>query len=220
MLRKIDLCTICRQLGWFVAALLAAVLLAGCASKPDATRYYLLTDPLDQSVVRGELRPLDQLAIGALQVPVYLQSRNIAVVLGTTEIRGARAHRWAEPLGEALQRYLQAALANGYVNDAPYLLDVTLHHLHGAESGTVLLDLDWRVRPRGAPEVIASGRFTDQLQQARPGYDALVVAHRQLLDRFADAAASVLAGADGALANQKHSAPSSETPAMMEKPSS
>lgn len=202
---------------------LLLTLLSSCAGKPDATRYYLLTDPTESLVSAGASLPLRSLALGTVNVPSYLQSRNIAVIVGSTEIRGARSHRWAEPLDEALRRYLQETLAAGFAIDAPYLLDMTVHHLHGAESGAVLLDIDWRVRERGSAAALVAGQFADAVQQSGVGFDALVVAHRQLLDRFVaqvvvEAGAAV--GGGGGVANQKHSAPTSDAPAMTEKPSS
>lgn len=210
---------------WGVAACVVALwLLGGCASKPESTRYYLLTDPTVSLSPAVTERPLPRLALGAVTLPVYLQSRNIAVVIGSTEIRGARGHRWAEPLGDALRRYLQETLASGYPGEAPYLLDLTVHHLHGAESGAVLLDANWRVRARGSVDALAAGQFTEQVQQSGPGYDALVEAHRQVLDRLADTVASQVAtttsGGSGGVASQKQRAPMSDAPAIMEKPSS
>lgn len=206
---------------WVLGACLAALLsLGGCASEPESTRYYLLTDPTASQGRSSAQRPLSQLALGSVSLPVYLQSRNIAVVIGNTEIRGARAHRWAEPLGDALQRYLRETLASGYQGEAPYLLDLTVHHLHGAESGAVLFDANWRVRARGSADVLHGGQFVERVQQSGAGYDALVEAHRQVLDRFADQVAAAVAGGAGGVANQKHSAPISDAPAIMEKPSS
>lgn len=206
------------------ACMAAALLLGGCASKPESTRYYLLTDPTVSHSLAASGRPLSQLALGAVTLPVYLQSRNIAVVIGSTEIRGARGHRWAEPLGDGLRRYLQETLAAGYQGEASYLLDLTVHHLHGAESGTVLLDANWRVRARGSADAVGAGQFTEQVQQSGPGYDALVEAHRQVLDRLANEivgqVATAVTGGSGGVASQKQSAPMSDAPAIMEKPSS
>ncbi|MGI9323970.1 MAG: PqiC family protein [Pseudomonadales bacterium] len=188
--------------------------LLGCSSSnPSATRYYLLTDPQPGAVVPSSATPL---SLAELTLPMYLQSRNMAVVAGNTQVRGARGHRWAEPLADGVRRYLEDALAPALEGVSTLRLDVLIRHLHGSEAGTVVLDLSWRIRERGSEEPLQSGRFSDSLEQERPGYEALVLAHRLLLQRFVD----YVEGAAGGLANQKQQAPSSEAPAMIEKPNS
>ncbi len=188
--------------------------LLGCSSNSaTATRYYLLTDPQPGSVASSSATPL---SLAELALPMYLQSRNMAVVAGTTQVRGARGHRWAEPLADGVRRYLEGALAPTLEDASTMQLDVAVRHLHGSEAGTVVLDLDWRIRERGSDKPLRSGRFDDSIEQDGPGYEALVLAHRVLLQRFVDH----VEGAAGGLANQKQQAPSSEAPAMIEKPSS
>lgn len=200
-----------------VAPALLALLAAGCSSTPAPTRYYLLTDPSPELEQSSRTAP-QALRLGALQLPAYLQSRNIAVVMGNTEVRGARGHRWATPLADAVRRYLEQALATDLQDrlTPAGLLDVQIHHLHGSDAGTVYLQADWQLRDEGSDTAVTAGRFVESVQQGSQGFEALVLAHRALLDQFVAA----VAGAAGGLAHQKQAAPTSEAAAIKEKPSS
>lgn len=200
---------------------LLAVLLAlgACASTPDpVTRSYLLTRP-GMPTASTDLA----LAVGAVAMPAYLQSKDIAVATRDSQLRGARNHQWAEPLAEGIGRYLSLAFEGPASPEGPeavetdgLVLDLTVLHFHGSEAGAVVLEADWRLRRRGAGEALASRHFEGRVAQEDVGYDALVDAHRALLDQLV---AEVL-GTAGGLANQKQRAPSTDAPAMIENASS
>jgi uncharacterized lipoprotein YmbA len=203
-------------------ALAAILALGACASTPDpVTRSYLLTRP-GMSTGAVDLA----LAVGAVAMPAYLQSKDIAVATHDSQLRGARNHQWAEPLAEGIGRYLSLAFEGSEFPEGPegpeaaaadaLLLDLTVLHFHGSEAGSVVLEADWLLRRRGAGEALAGNHFEGRVAQDGVGYDALVDAHRALLDQLV---AEVL-GAAGGLANQKQSAPSTDAPAMIENASS
>lgn len=197
-------------------ALFLLLALAACASTPEpVARSYLLTRPGVQAAATGVA-----LAVGAVAMPAYLQSKDIAVATRDSELRGARNHQWAEPLAEGVSRYLSLAFGEPASLEArradDLLLDLNVLHFHGSEAGAVVLEADWQLRRRGAGDALAANHFEARVEQGAAGYDALINAHRALLDQLV---AQVL-GAAGGLANQKHKAPSTDAAAMIENASS
>ena len=187
-LKRVALCSLCA----------GVFLLSGCAGSPPVEDHDYLLRPQKLMVGSGS-RSVVQLK--PVAVAPYLDQKGMVLQTGDTEIRVARHHRWAEPLDEAVERYLQVGIANQAnvtVQSGPLTTDdedatVTLriNQLHGTESGQVRLVADWKVDrgDRGA----ALYSFDESTRQATDGYPALVDAHAALLDDLAVAIADSLA---------------------------
>lgn len=174
-----------------------ALLLAGCGSTPLEQHEYLLR-PQKLEVVSGGGR--SAVLLKPVQVAPYLDQSGVVLQTGPAEIRAAKQHRWAEPLDEALGRYLQVGIANAAdrsVETVPITstgdrqkIVISVHQLHGSEDGSVRLVADYVVE-NGAGER-RLGSFDERIRQASDGYPALVAAHGSLLDQLSAEIAAAL----------------------------
>ncbi len=177
------------KLSKFCALLL--LLVGGCASKTQATRYYLLSDPglstgSNLAQVASDVQCVAR--AGVVSIAPYLQRTHIVLQSGTNELVPALQHRWSEPLDAGISRLLGTCLGGNA--DAPYRADVTVDHLHGNTNGSVVLQAHWSING-GKPavesaadastQVPAAGNFSATLPQPVAGYDALVSTQRELV---------------------------------------
>ena len=180
-----------------VSLMVASLLLIGCAGSPQVQDHDYLLRPQKLMVSSGS-RSVVQLK--PVTVAPYLDRKGLVLQTGDSEIRVARHHRWAEPLDEAVERYLQVTIANQAnvtVESGPLTTDsdtatVTLriNQLHGTESGQVRLVADWKVDRDEHGSVLHS--FDETTRQTADGYPALVDAHAVLLDELGRAIADSL----------------------------
>lgn len=177
--------------------LCAGLLLAGCAgSRPVQDHDYLLRP--QKLMVASSGRSVVQLK--PVVVAPYLDQKGMVLQTGSSEIRVARNHRWAEPLDEAVEHYLQVSIANQAdvaVESVPLTtveedatVTIRINQLHGTESGRVRLVADWKVERTDRDPVLQS--YDESVTQATDGYPALVEAHAQLLDGLGGAIADSL----------------------------
>jgi len=167
--------------------ILAFLLVAGCATKTETTRYYLLSDPglvpgsgLGQAVASdGQCAA----RAGVVTIAPYLQRTHIVLQSGTNELVPALQHRWSEPLDAGVSRLLGSCLGGNA--DAPYRANVTIDHLHGSTDGSVVLQAHWSINggktATGSEAANSSGSFSATLPQPVAGYDALVSTQRELV---------------------------------------
>lgn len=181
---------------------LLLILLTGCATKTETTRYYLLSDPgQQQAALDGQCAA----RVSAVTIAPYLQRTHIVLQSGTNELVPALQHRWSEPLDAGVTRLLGSCLGGGV--DAPHAARVTIDHLHGNTNGSVVLQAHWSVSgllssrgvaPESSETLPASGRYSATLPQPRAGYDALVSTQRELvLGLCADIRAALPSCGDG-----------------------
>lgn len=180
-----------------VGLLLAGFLLAGCAGSPQVKDHDYLLRPQKLMIGSGS-RSVVQLK--PVAVAPYLDQKGMVLQTGDTEIQVAKHHRWAEPLDEAVERYIQVSIANqanvtvesGPLTTSSEDATVTLRisQLHGSESGQVRLVADWKV-DRGEQGAVLHS-FDQTTRQTADGYPALVDAHAVLLDQLGSAIADSL----------------------------
>ncbi|MDX2108638.1 MAG: PqiC family protein [Verrucomicrobiota bacterium] len=134
----------------------------------DATRYFLLDSPLEQS------NPVTNsaLAIGLrrITIPDYLQNTRMAVRKDTNELLFSDYNRWSERLDTGIARSLAKALRHSdlihTVEIAPwtqpvqhdYIIDVAIIRFEGNANGQVTLVADWEIA-NGARVTIQRGQF-------------------------------------------------------------
>ncbi len=90
--------------GLFCLALLLTV--AGCGSTPQSN-YYLLSSPV--STLPSGSEP--SIGIGPITMPEYLNRNSMVFLRSENELEIASFERWAEPLGDGIQRVLAMNLA-------------------------------------------------------------------------------------------------------------
>ncbi|WP_228233906.1 PqiC family protein [Alloalcanivorax marinus] len=146
----------------FPVLLLMLLAVAGCAGTPaTGERQYLLpaaSQPAAGSTLMVRVR-----------VAGYLDQGGLVVETGATTLSTARAHRWAEPLADQLERALVQALpapANG-------TLTVRVTRFQGTADGDARVSGDWHFQGTdGAP---VGGVFDKREALQRDGYEELVL---------------------------------------------
>ena len=188
------------SLSMLVSLCCAGLLLAGCAGAPAVQDHDYLLRPQTLMVPPATRNTV---LLKPVTVAPYLDQKGIVLQTGSSQIRVAKHHRWAEALDEAIERYLQVSISNQadvVVQSAPLTtvqeeatVTVRINQLHGTESGRVRLVADWKVDRSDKNPMLYS--FDESVSQTADGYPALVDAHGVLLDELGAAiAASLVAG--------------------------
>lgn len=182
------------------AILFANVFAAGCSNQPIETTDYLLRHA--QAANSSGVAEAPTIALRRVEVAAYLDQRGLVLETSAYEISIARHNNWAEPLSDAVRRYLQVAIAEAsgqavaaQLTHQPSLvqeIDVIVHQLHGSANGDVRLVAEWRVSDTGDGATLTQRNFSATTRQDTDGYAALVRAHQVLLDKLASDIASSL----------------------------
>lgn len=182
-------------------AILAIVILAGCATDPAAPpRRYLLDYPAlgNATLLRDAQSP--SLIIGQVAVAPFLSSNGIVYQTAENTISVASQHRWAEPIQRQLRRGLFTALVRRLDHAAVFVqppgtrsstarLSVSLHAFHGRYTGDAVVAGIWRLT--GAQgSILIRRRFRLVRPLPADGYDALVHALSQTWQEIAAGIAS------------------------------
>ncbi|BFR48919.1 PqiC family protein [Nitratidesulfovibrio sp. HK-II] len=184
-------------------ALLACLLLAGCAGSSAATRFYLLSPPAGGSARVLPVAPQARVAVGPVNVASYLDRPQIVTREGDGVRLGlAEFDRWAEPLAESLPRVLaedvSRSLGGEHVlvfpgvkaDDADIRVTVDVIRLDGSLGGTVVLDAWWALLDRSGA-TLRRGRMVER-RPAGDDYAALVTAQSGLTAALADTVAAAV----------------------------
>ncbi len=147
--------------------------LGACSSSTPETRYYLLTNAMQPPTALERTCPV---RIANVTLAPYLQRNNIIVQTAANELVPALQHRWSEPMQAGVARLMQRCINASA--DASASLTLTIDHLHGGESGVVVLQGQWQIIDGDNTK---TERFDRRTNQSRDGYDALVKAQAQLL---------------------------------------
>ncbi|MCH2558843.1 MAG: ABC-type transport auxiliary lipoprotein family protein [Alcanivorax sp.] len=146
--------------------------LAGCAGTPaTGERQYLL--PAASQPATGATLMV------RVHVAGYLDQGGLVLETGATTLSTARAHRWAEPLGDQLERALVQALPA----PASGTLTVRVTRFQGTADGDARVSGDWRFygsnresgESRGDDGRRIEGVFDVRRPLQRDGYEELVL---------------------------------------------
>ena len=188
-----------------VAAMLAVLLLAGCAGKSPRVDFYVLSP--DARAVAGLAGSCSSQAIsvGPVSWPRYLDQPRIITRAGTNRLEASEFNRWGGSLEddfvrtaiENLSALLQSELVVNYRrsnNFSPvYRVEMVVLRFDGQLGGDVALDVKWGVinEATGKYELVT----TSSIQRGTSGqdYDALVSASSMALSQLSEEIAVQLA---------------------------
>jgi hypothetical protein len=188
-----------------VAAMLAVLLLAGCAGKSPRVDFYVLS--ADARAVAGLAGSCSTQAIsvGPVSWPRYLDQPRIITRAGTNRLEASEFNRWGGSLEddfvrtaiENLSALLQSELVVNYRrsnNFSPvYRVEMVVLRFDGQLGGDVALDVKWGVinEATGKYELVT----TSSIQKGTSGqdYDALVNASSMALSQLSEEIAAQLA---------------------------
>jgi uncharacterized lipoprotein YmbA len=181
-----------------VAAMLAVLLLAGCAGKSPRVDFYVLS--ADARAVAGLAGSCSTQAIsvGPVSWPRYLDQPRIITRAGTNRLEASEFNRWGGSLEddfvrtaiENLSALLQSELVVNYRrsnNFSPvYRVEMVVLRFDGQLGGDVALDVKWGVinEATGKYELVT----TSSIQKGTSGqdYDALVNASSMALSQLSE----------------------------------
>ena len=188
-----------------LAAMLAVLLLAGCAGKSPRVDFYVLS--ADARAVAGLAGSCSTQAIsvGPVSWPRYLDQPRIITRAGTNRLEASEFNRWGGSLEddfvrtaiENLSALLQSELVVNYRrsnNFSPvYRVEMVVLRFDGQLGGDVALDVKWGVinEATGKYELVT----TSSIQKGTSGqdYDALVNASSMALSQLSEEIAAQLA---------------------------
>lgn len=169
-----------------------AVMHGGCTTVQPPV-YYLL-EPAAQTGDRdGTGQACMIVGMRQVEVPSYLDRRQIMISTGRNELAVSEFNQWAEPLKENITRVIAQNLESLTCADVAdirpaerskpvdYRLKVRVNRLEGSLGGQAVLDAEWLLTAAGDSRTIASRR--SRFVKPVPGKDhaSLVTAHSELI---------------------------------------
>ncbi|NIC06092.1 PqiC family protein [Billgrantia bachuensis] len=170
---------------WMIwLALLASMLLAGCASPTTPANRYMLPDS-GTAPSGGGPAAAHLLVVQPPRLAHYLDTDGIVLQLDDITLNAARNHLWVEPLGRQLERGLRARLAEqlpdtrimrdeGSLGRSEALrLRLEVDRFQGRHDGLAIASGQWQLlAPDG--RLLAMQRFHTETELDDDGYPALV----------------------------------------------
>ena len=188
--------------GIFCLALLLSI--AGCGTTPQSS-YYLLSSPISDLPSGTE----PAIGIGPIALPEYLNRNSMVFLRGGNELEIASFERWAEPLGDGVQRVLAMNLASMLDTQnvrafpwarsrAPeYAVRLRIAGLDADENRARLV-AEWALLTGGDPATEITRRLTRNetaLTTDRPRGDAVAQAYSDLLYQLSEEIAAAIRAA-------------------------
>ena len=151
---------------YFLLAIAAGLLFAGCATKEPLPSFYVLTRPIGSGgspVKSGQPR----VYVERVAVPAYLARTNLASTGAGSQIIYSPSARWAAPLDQGIAGAVADNLnrlgvgAAGFqpsIQPPPHQYEVTLRivRFEGTQDGDVILSAQWQVTPAGSSSPVTS----------------------------------------------------------------
>ena len=183
--------------------LVGMVLLAACGKKkvPVEDRYYSLVLEATELWRPQESSP-DGPRVDLIRVtlPDFLMSRNLAIQVGTNEVKSARHHYWAEPLDEAVRKVLvwdlsaqlpEFNITRGLGRNADCILTVEFDRLHVSDSSQVLVSGRYAMR---IGDDATQREFDVSMPLRGDGYTSAVATMRRSLAKLSEEMRSTVQG--------------------------
>jgi uncharacterized protein len=188
-------------------------LLAGCFGTSPPARFYTLT-PQDQSGTPSATPSITTVSIGPVDIPGYLDRRQIVTRSGRNEIVLDEYHRWGGVLGDEIAGLLASDLSKRLVpagfavapwrsataGDARtnYRIQVRITRFDGSLGGSVVLNASWTLsRQRdNKEEAVLATESSITVEVGGKSYEALVAAMGTAVEKLgSEMAAGVTATA-------------------------
>lgn len=179
-----------------LAAVLAALALAACATSPPS-RFYTLSGAPAPTAPSSAL----SIVVGPVTIPAVVDRPEIVVTVGANEVWLDEFNRWASPLADAIAvataENLSAQLATSRATslvqsavEADYRVSIEVQRFESAPGSAALLDAVFTVR-RTADARTSTGRTTAREAPSDKSYEALAAAHSRAVARLAADIAAV-----------------------------
>lgn len=188
-----------------VAAMLAVLLLAGCAGKSPRVDFYVLS--ADAKAVAGVAGSCSSQAIsvGPVSWPRYLDQPRIITRAGTNRLEASEFNRWGGSLEddfvrttiENLSGLLQSELVVNYRRSSHYApayrVEMDVLRFDGQLGGDVVLEVKWSVIAEATGKIVLVTTSSIQKVTSGPDYEALVNASSMALAQLSEEIAVQLA---------------------------
>jgi uncharacterized lipoprotein YmbA len=154
-------------------AIIGATIITGCgpvlAPQPDPSRYYLLSPAYAPPPSGVSSQAALTIGLGPIQMPGYLDRREIATRANTNQIDYSNVDRWSEPLDSnfrsVLASNLAAELGSVHIVDFPwfqnkdpdYAIAIDVNRFERGPNGTADLSAHWTIRDPAAKTILLQG---------------------------------------------------------------
>lgn len=175
---------------------LLAMCLAACASRPAEDHYYSLVLAADDVAPSASVdRSATRIIVGPIQLARYLNRTGLILQQGSSEIRTANHHFWAEPLDEAIAKVLVRDIsrqldtiavdrdAGQWTDEGDCQLRVELDRFHATDDSRVVVTGRYWIHDSDSPRVekrefdivqtLTAGGYPHAVQQLRASLQKL-----------------------------------------------
>lgn len=167
----------------YLALVLAAALLAGCAGSPAARHYTLSADATESHRIAADQRKIE---IVAVRIPETWDRPQIVMTKSSAEVALSEFHRWAAPLRYEAPRIVTSNLARILDSKTLWLrrdfvgmqadlrVQVAIDQIDAAQGAGFQLQAAWQIRSENG--VVKSGRTVIAEPLAAATHEAVVAA--------------------------------------------
>jgi uncharacterized lipoprotein YmbA len=196
-----------------IATLGVGLVLSGCLTKPSAkASFYMLSSP-DSSAserVAGAGSGQTVIVVETVEIPQYLNRKQIVTSTDGTEYEIDEFHQWAEPLDESMTRVIAGNLSNLFPVDSvqilpavamipsDYQVDIKVLRLDGKLGDQVTLTAQWAILSTETQEVVSLRKSEYREEVEDTSYKDFVLAQSRTVDRLSQDIARELQAAVGA----------------------
>lgn len=194
------------RLPLMAAGLLAASLLAGCASSPKPRMYVFNNSDAEVAAASRDANQSKFIVRGrTIRLPEYLDRPQMVTRVAGDQISADEFNRWGIPLsrlfGRELSLSVMSQLPDAFVDmqywrgqdDTAYLVDVNVVRLDGKPGGSVDLEVQWQVaKPDQLDRPLAMRLNRYQRKAADDSYSAYVEAVRLLVNDLGNDISAVI----------------------------
>ena len=171
------------------AAVVLAVVLAGCANTPP-TQFYVLNSTVEPRAASPESPAIE---VGPVTLPDFLERPQIVTTVGKNQLHLAEYDQWAEPLEGNIARViaedLSAKLASERVVLYParqsvpmdFQVIVKIIQFGAGEDGATVLEALWQVKDGAGDRIAPQKRSRFEGSPAELTYDAIAAEMSRLL---------------------------------------
>ena len=165
-------------------------IIAGCSGQPKIETQLFLLSPELQNSSDGSNQIINNheqiIIIEPIKLANYLDQPGIVLQTDKNKIQVAHYHRWAEPLGQNIHRYVSQALSDNstdytFLKHAKFtnqvsdlVLSIDLNQFNGSSTGGAYVAGSWQLRNSKENELILSDSFYYEKTLSESGYPELV----------------------------------------------